>query len=400
MNILFINCKFGMLNIIDCGAANRTTMFVQALTQIGHVDVISFYHDKITSNIPHCDIIYSENVPYGPVPNTFFYKVVKKLKQLFMPYNPLAYYRVNKKREDVVDYQYTKKHYDIVACRYIDDAISCGLMKYANHLVVDVDDNLVNAFKRDMTNMKFRYPWSKILAMWQAYSLGIMSKWFLKRIRCSFYSNIVEPPYKKSVFLHNVTILKGQVTEITENTPKRILVVGWLDYFPNRNGVLHFVDKVFPLIKSTISDVELHVVGKCNDDKLLCQLNSITGVKALGFVENVTEEYKNCRVVIVPIYQGAGSSVKFVEGLMMKRPMVSTPMGVRGFDNICSEGVHYLLARTDEQFAKNIIVLLESANMATKMAQAAYEIGDTFFSQERFCKILSETIIKATSPQK
>lgn len=392
MNILFVNCKFGMLDIIDCGAANRTTMFVQALAQIGHVDVISFYGEKITSNIPDCDVVFSESTPFIQVSESFLSVIGRKIRLLFKPFDPLTYYQLNKSREDVVDSQYSKKQYDIVVCRYIDDAVSCGLMKYAGKLVIDVDDNPVNAYKRDISNKKFRYPGSKLLALWQANFLGIMTKRLLSKIRTSFYSNIIEPPYKESVFLHNVTTLKEQITEITENTPKRILVVGWLDFFPNRNGVVHFVETIFPLIKSVVPDAELRIVGKCKDETFISQLNSVEGVRALGYVENVVEEYKNCRVIIVPIYQGAGSSVKFVEGLMMKRPMVSTPMGVRGFEKICSEGKHYLLAKTDEQFAKNITALLESVRLSNNIAQAAYEVGNTCFSQERFCEIVKDTI--------
>ena len=392
MNFLFVNCNFGMLDIIDCGAANRTTMFVHALAQIGHVDVVSFYRDTITSNIPHCDVVFSKYVPTIRASEPFLKKIARKIKLLYKPYDPLSYYQLNKIREDIVDLQYLKNRYDYVVCRYISDAISCGLMKYASKLIVDVDDNPVNAYKRDLSNMKFRYPGTKYLALWKAYFLGIMSKRLLKKIKCSFYSNILEPPYEKSVFLHNVTTLKEQITEITENTPKNILVVGWLDFFPNRNGVLHFVEKTFPLIRSVIPDAELHIVGKCKEQSFLSLLNTIEGVKALGFIENLAEEYQNSRAVIVPVYQGAGSSVKFVEGLMMKRPMVSTPMGVRGFDNICSEGQHYLLAKTDEQFAKNVVVLLESINLSNTIAKAAYEVGNTFFSHERFCKIVKDAI--------
>ena len=92
MNILFVNCKFGMLDIVDCGAANRTTMFVQALTQIGHVDVISFYPETITSNISYCDVVYSGNVSLTPANNSFLGKLSRMAKLLFKPHDPLTYY--------------------------------------------------------------------------------------------------------------------------------------------------------------------------------------------------------------------------------------------------------------------------------------------------------------------
>ena len=394
MNILFINCNFGMLDVIDCGAANRTTMFVQALAHIGHVDVISFYREKITSNISNCDVVYSEHIPSSPVNMTFWDKIGRKMRLLFKPYDPLTYYPLNKKREDIVDFYYSNKEYDLIACRYIDNAVSCGLIKYSKKLVIDVDDNPANAYKRDMSNIRFRYPGSIIITIWTAYFLGIMSKRLLKRIRCSFYSNILEAPYKKSIFLHNVTTLNEEIADITENTPKRILVVGWLDFFPNRDGVLHFVENIFPSVKSKIPEAELFVIGKCQDLDFIDKLNNTDGVNALGFVENVIEEYRNCRVVIVPVYQGAGSSVKFVEGLMMKRPIVSTPMGTRGFEHMCKDGVQYLLAETDKQFAENVVTLLDSVDKSNSLAKAAYKVGVENYSQERFNEIIKDVIEK------
>lgn len=50
MNILFVTCTFRVFGGIDCGAANRSTMFVKSLAKIGHVDVISFGKDSITLN--------------------------------------------------------------------------------------------------------------------------------------------------------------------------------------------------------------------------------------------------------------------------------------------------------------------------------------------------------------
>ena len=60
MNILFVTCTFRVFDRIDCGAANRSTMFVKSLAKIGHVDVISFGKDVIKSNIPNCNVVYNQ----------------------------------------------------------------------------------------------------------------------------------------------------------------------------------------------------------------------------------------------------------------------------------------------------------------------------------------------------
>lgn len=393
MNILFINCTYRLFDGIDCGAANRSTMFVKALSKLGHVDVVSFCEATIKSNIPNCEVIDTTYIK-PKYDRSFREKMRSSFRLLLNPFNPMAYYKLDKQCEAIVDGHFGQKQYDIVACRYIGEAVRCGLQKYSDKLVVDVDDNLTSASLRDYRMGHFKNMLTKCFALYKAYAIGWMSRCFLKKIRVSFYSNILEPTAKKSVFLHNVTSIQAQNKDVTETTPYRLLLVGWLDFDPNKYGALYFVNNVFPKIKSKIPNVELHIVGKTKDERLRSQLNSVEGVKALGFVEDIMAEYENCRVIIVPVYQGAGTSVKFVEGLMMNRPMVSTPMGVRGFEVLCRPSREYLLAKDDEEFALNVIKLLQNPKLAKNIAYNAYQVGIDNFSADRFEKIVEDSIKK------
>lgn len=393
MNILFVSCVYRIFDGIDCGASNRSTMFVKSLAKIGHVDVVSFGKDLINSNIDNCEVIYNKSIPQKYA-DTKLEKIKGYLRLLTQPCNPNTYYTLDKQCEDIIDKLLTQKKYDIIACRYIGEAIRCGLHKYARRLVVDVDDNLVSASLRDFKNIKFKHKISKYLVLYKAHTIGWMSKKFLKKTRVSFYSNILEPTSKKSIFLHNVTTLNIQKSEVSSCTPYRLLLVGWLDFAPNKYGALHFVDKVLPKIQETLPNVELHIVGKTKDEELKRYLNSRKGVKALGFVDDILAEYTNCRIIIVPVYLGAGTSVKFVEGLMMNRPIVSTPMGARGFESVCHPGKEYLLAKDDNEFATNVIKLLQYSNMADEIAKNAYQVGQEYFSAKCFEDIVVNSIKK------
>lgn len=393
MNVLFISCVYRIFDGIDCGASNRSTMFVKSLAKIGHVDVVSFGKDLLKSNIDNCEVIYNESIPQKYA-DTKLEKIKGYLRLLTQPCNPNAYYTLDKQCEEIIDKILAQKKYDIIACRYIGEAIRCGLDKYAGRLVVDVDDSLVSASLRDFNNLKFKHTISKYLFWYKAHTIGWMSKKFLKKIRVSFYSNILEPTSKKSIFLHNVTTLNIQESVVSSCTPYRLLLVGWLDFVPNKYGALHFVDKVLPKIQNTLPDVELHIVGKTKDEELKRYLNSRKGVKALGFVDDILAEYTNCRIIIVPVYQGAGTSVKFVEGLMMNRPIVSTPMGARGFETMCHPGKEYLLAKDDNEFAANVIKLLQHSNMADKIAHNANQVGQEYFSAKCFEDIVVNSITK------
>lgn len=393
MNILFVSCVYRIFDGIDCGASNRSTMFVKSLAKIGHVDVVSFGKDLINSTIDNCEVIYNKSIPQKYA-DTNLEKIKGYLRLLTQPCNPNTYYTLDKQCEEIIDKLLTQKKYDIIACRYIGEAIRCGLDKYAGRLVVDVDDNLVSASLRDFKNIKFKHKITKYLVWYKAHTIGWMSKKFLKKTRVSFYSNILEPTSKKSLFLHNVTTLNIQKSEVSSCTPYRLLLVGWLDFAPNKYGALHFVDKVLPKIQETLPNVELHIVGKTKDEELKRYLNSRKGVKALGFVDDILAEYTNCRIIIVPVYLGAGTSIKFVEGLMMNRPIVSTPMGARGFETVCHPGKEYLLAKDDNEFAANVIKLLQYSNMADEIAKNAYQVGQEYFSAKCFEDIVVNSIKK------
>lgn len=402
MNILFVNENWNLFDKMDCGASNRSTMFIRALTGLGHVDVISFGAGEQVSNIPDCDVVYCSDGSETEVDKRHIMpKFIRNishginnwLQLFFNPTSPATYYEYSPQRAAIVKAYYEKKHYDFIACRYINVAWSCGMMPYMEKLIIDVDDNLKNATLRDLEHKKHRKLFSKWRMLLRAQQIEKMSQWFLRCVHTSFYSCITEPPYHKSVFLHNINATSYHVSDITESTPKRLLIVGWLDFGPNREGALHFAERVFPMIKKDITDAELHVIGKTKDATLIKRLNSIPGVSALGFVENLSAEYENSRVLLVPIYQGAGTSVKFVEGLMTNRPIVSTPMGARGFEHLCKPEEHYLSAENDEAFVNNVIRLLKSVELSNKISHNAYEIGNTNFSQERFCNIVRESIL-------
>ena len=59
---------------------------------------------------------------------------------------------------------------------------------------------------------------------------------------------------------------------------------------------------------------------------------------------------------IVPFSQ-INWSVKFVEALFMNRPIVSTPVGARGFGEHVKNGEHFMLAVDDKEFTEKTIVM-------------------------------------------
>ena len=390
MNFLFITRDMAVMNSTQVGGGVRSTLLIEALSKLGHVDVISFAKKPVVSSIPHCDVIFSGEAPKGA--STFCDWILRNIRIFLTPWNPKGYYRIDKEKERIIDCYYNSKHYDFVVCHFIWEAVSCGLLKYADQLILDVDDNLVSVQKRYLEITHFLHTFKWLKSFWRVLMIGKMQQHLLKRVRLSFYSNESEPPSERSVFLQNVPLLSCPCNVVTERSPMRMLFVGNIDFFPNTNGILHFAESIFPIIKERIPTAELNIVGLCEGQDIRSKLCSINGVNVLGFVDSLQKEYENCRVVIIPLYHGAGSSIKFIEGIMMKRPLVSTQIGARGFSNVFQANEHYLLANTDQEFADYVIDLLSDIDKANSMAREAYKIGKEHFSKNSFYDVVTKAI--------
>lgn len=397
MDFLFVTRQMAVMNNTQVGGGVRSTLLIEALSKLGHVDVISFVKEPVESSIPNCDVIYCGETPQRAL--TFEDRMLNNLRLLFTPWHPEAYFHVDQEQAKIVSHYYKAKHYDFVVCHFIIDAVMSGLMRYADRLIIDADDNLVSVANRDSVNIYDERVWTRIKRKLQTRMIGKMQKYVLKRARLSFYSNDNEPPYRESTYLRNVPLLSCPCIDMTDSIPMRLLFVGNIDFFPNREGILHFSDSVFPIIKGKIHHAELHIAGLCKDQDIKSKLCSIDGVTVLGFVDDLREEYQNCRAVIVPIYHGAGTSIKFIEGIMMNRPVVSTQVGARGFDKHFQANRHYLLANNDQEFADHIVNVLSDIDKANSMAQKAYEIGKSHFSKEGFFDVVKESIDAITTPE-
>ena len=137
MKILFVSNRLSVFKV-DSGGANRNNMLVKALARLGHVDVASFYQEEVNETVANCDVAYSHHIDdyHG-----YLESARALLSFILFPKNPYSYYRKHKKKEAIIDNLVEKNKYDLIVCRYVDDTIKCGLLKYASKLVIDVDDN-------------------------------------------------------------------------------------------------------------------------------------------------------------------------------------------------------------------------------------------------------------------
>ena len=120
----------------------------------------------------------------------------------------------------------------------------------------------------------------------------------------------------------------------------------------NRHGLRDFLRHAWPLVRESVPDAELTVVGAVGASVPVVP----PGVTVLGRVDDLAPLYRGCRVVINPAVAGTGIKIKTLEALSHLRRVVAWPNGVDGL----SPAVEALCRTATDwySFSEALIILL------------------------------------------
>jgi glycosyltransferase involved in cell wall biosynthesis len=242
--------------------------------------------------------------------------------------------------------------------------------------VLDLDDLQFVRMKRAVTEL----PWGKK-------KIGYLleptkAKWFerlmLRRFDLAFTCSEVDrsrvarfgtgPPVR--VVANGVDPERFDPKDFQEWTRPALVYIGGLGS-QGGEGVLRFMEKIFPLIREKVPEVRLHLVG----GEILPQLGRAalrsSSVVLEGVVNDVRPYMAGGWVFVVPLWIGSGTRVKILEACAMQRAVVSTPVGAEGLD--LAPGRHLFVEETPERFAARCVELLKNPGLRRETGQRARE---------------------------
>lgn len=152
--------------------------------------------------------------------------------------------------------------------------------------------------------------------------------------------------------------------------PYTMTFTGTMDYVPNRDAMLYFLDKIFPLIKREVPEAKIRIVGS-NPPEVLRRRAS-NDVIVAGYVADVRPYVARSSVCIVPLRMGSGTRLKILEGLAMKKAIVTTSIGCEGID--VKNGKHLAIADDPVVFAQKTVELLQNKNDADLLGEQGYRL--------------------------
>lgn len=178
--------------------------------------------------------------------------------------------------------------------------------------------------------------------------------------------------------------------EKPESSAFELVFTGAMDYLPNHDGMMWFIDAVWPLLKPSGIPFRLTIAGLNPRDDLRANAND-PAIHITGVVEDIRPYYAKADLYLCPIRLGGGTRLKLVEAMAMGKCCVSTTIGAQGLD--LRDGTHLAYADTAEQFANSIITLARQPTVRNHLAQRGQNFVNEHFTWqqlgEQFCKTIT-----------
>ena len=162
--------------------------------------------------------------------------------------------------------------------------------------------------------------------------------------------------------------------------PAEIVFTGSMDWHPNEDAMLHFIDAILPLLRREVPEVSVTIVGR-NPSRQLRDAASTAGVSVTGTVDDVRPYIRRAAVYVVPLRIGGGTRLKIYEALAMAKAVVSTTIGAEGLP--LQEGVHILRADDPDAFAGKVLDLLRYPARRRELGTAGRRLMEQEYSWSR-----------------
>ncbi|HUY14195.1 MAG TPA: glycosyltransferase [Terriglobia bacterium] len=174
----------------------------------------------------------------------------------------------------------------------------------------------------------------------------------------------------------------------------RLVFTGSMDWMPNEDGIVYFVQEILPIIRQQAPETTLCIVGRRPSERLKASVGKIHGVEITGRVEDIRPYVHTAAAYIVPLRVGGGTRLKIFEAMAMGKPVVSTTIGAEGLPVRDKKDI--LLADDPQKFAASALQLLRSPDLRSQIGLAGRALVESGYSWAaigaRFADVLERVV--------
>jgi glycosyltransferase involved in cell wall biosynthesis len=146
-----------------------------------------------------------------------------------------------------------------------------------------------------------------------------------------------------------------------------LFFLGSMDWYPNKEGVVWFLDNVWNAVHEKYPDLTFRIAGR-NIPAHWQQLN-YEGVEIVGEVASAADFLEENGVLVVPLWSGSGIRIKIIEAMAVGKVIITTTIGLEGINAIHKK--HVLLADTADEFTDAITFCLHHPEQCREIGENA-----------------------------
>ena len=163
------------------------------------------------------------------------------------------------------------------------------------------------------------------------------------------------------------------------NTDPVILFTGVMDYKPNVDAVVWFVENCWQQITEIYPNARFIIAGM-NPNSEVIALKTKLGIEVTGFVDDILPYYHAADIFVAPFRLARGVQNKVLQAFSCALPVVSTPMGAEGIN--CVSGDDILIATDATEFIDKVVFLTKNQDLAKVIGQRALLLIEQQYSWE------------------
>lgn len=178
----------------------------------------------------------------------------------------------------------------------------------------------------------------------------------------------------------HVTPTGINISEYTHNiSPANelsLFYLGALDWAPNQEGLIWFLEKIWPEIKNIDPNISFTIAGR-NAPKNLEKYFLSQNINYCGETENALKFIQKHSIMIVPLLSGGGMRIKILEGMAAKKLIITTSKGAEGIN--AENFKHIIIADNPDEFAAAIKTVTQNKSIIKEISFAAHKyISENF----------------------
>ena len=171
----------------------------------------------------------------------------------------------------------------------------------------------------------------------------------------------------------DIELFSNPIIEKDENS---IFIISSLNWQPNIEAVLWFLETTFPLIVAQNPSVKLHIAGKNPPFEL--QKYASKNVVIHGFVPSAKKFMQDYNLMLVPLLSGGGMRIKIIEGMAVSKCIISSSLGAEGINY--TPNYDLVICNNPQEWATAILDLLQNEKKIAQIEKNAFQTALKYYN--------------------